>query len=228
MLCCTAPARAAEVTVGIEPLYVTGKHDEPGYHISGAIGGALAEVTARSGPIEFTFEGIPGIASHNSNTVGNAGFPSVSIMQFGLRGYVTPRVYLGIGEAVYNQETPFTTATEIEYTDSRVVGAIWTAGFNVPVHAHSFIIGEVNVSPHLTGVISYRQTPHKDPFGEYASNVETQLGIGRHVKRWDYLAGLRGFNFAANFDNGNAADRNVAYGVFVEARYVFGRRIQER
>lgn len=180
-------------------------------------------MTARSGPVEFTFEGIPGIQAHSSNTVGNAGFPSVSIMQFGLRGYVTPKVFVGIGEAVYNQETPFTTPREIEYTDSRVVGAMYTAGFNVPIHAHSFVTGWVDVMPHLNGVISYRQTPHKDPFGEYASNFESQFAVGRHAHRWDYLAGLRGFNFAANFDDGNAADRNVAYGVFVEARYVFGR-----
>jgi hypothetical protein len=211
------------VTIGVEPLYVTGKHEEPGYLISGGLFGAVGEFTARSGPVELTFEGIPGIQAHDSNHEHNAGFPSVAIMQFGLRGYVTPRVFVGLGEAVYNQATPFTTPREIEYTDSRVVGAMYTAGFKVPMHAHTFITGWVDVMPHLNGVISYRQTPHKNPVGEYASNVEPQISIGRHAGRWDYLAGLRGFNFAANFDNGNAADRNVAYGVFAEARYIFRR-----
>jgi hypothetical protein len=166
---------------------------------------------------------VPGLSPHAPQRVGDTGWPSVSIMQFDLRGYVTHGVYLGIGEAVYNQSTPFYTPREIEYTDSRVVGGLYSIGFNVPAHHRTFFVGELAVMPHLNGEISYRQTPHKDPAGEYASNVETLLGIGRRYKRTDLLAGVRGFNFAADFDRGDAADRNVGYGIFFEARYVFGR-----
>ncbi len=223
MLAASLPAGAAETSIGIEPLFVVGKHDEPGYHVSGAIAGALGEFRFRDGPIEFAFEGVPGISPHAAQRPGEAGWPSVSIMQFQLRGFITKSVYLSIGEAVYNQATPFYTPTEIEYTDSRVVGGMYGAGFNLPLHGRMFLIGDFSVMPHLNGVISYRQTPYKEPATEYASNVETQLGVGWHYKHTDLLAGLRGFNFAANFDRGDAADRNVGYGIFIEGRYVFGR-----
>jgi hypothetical protein len=219
------PARAAEVTLGIQPNLVNWQHDEAAFSSNSGLFGVIGELKVRQSRFELYAEGIPGVSGSGPSDPPNAiGTPSIAALHFDARYYVLRGAFLGIGEAVYNQTTPTYFRCCVAHASSRVAGGRYSAGARFPVHGRLFAEAMLAFMPGMQGLVTYTPTPYaaRSGLGEHASNVETVFAFGTRAGRAEYLIGLRNVNYTANFNSGDAADRNVVTGGFVEFRYTFG------
>lgn len=221
---------AAETSVGVQAIVFSGKHFETENNVSGTAAGGFLEATYRKRRFGVHVEDIPSITARatSSSDFGRLA-QSISVFTFDGRAYVGRGAhwYLSLGEAIFTQSTPLELPPPFGdlFTDSRVVGLRIGAGGRLERGA-AFTEFSFVGAPSMHGSISYRvrQEFHPPDLAERATEVDASAAVGRRVGRFELLAGLRNINYAADLVGGGSADRNVATGIFVEARYVIGRR----
>jgi hypothetical protein len=223
-----APA-CAETTVGAQAIVFMGQHYETDNDVRGTAAGGFLEATCRTRRFGLHVEDIPSITARASSASEFGRLAqSISVFTIDGRAYLGRGThwYLSLGEAIFTQSTPLDLPKPFGdlFTDSRVVGLRVGGGGRLERGA-TFTEFSFVAAPSMHGNISYRvrREFHVPDLAERASEVDTSAAVGRRVGRFEFLAGLRNINYAADLVRGGSADRNVATGVFLEARYVIGR-----
>ncbi|TAM60746.1 hypothetical protein EPN52_04525 [bacterium] len=226
-----APAYAdpPRTSLGVQALALSGFHREPNYDQSGTGIGALLEVSRRQGPLELHLEGIPVVTTtaHASSAEFGATAPALGVFTATVRVALDRhrRLWVGAGTTVINQRTPLPNMART--AESRLAGGRYEALVQLPVGAVHFVELEAGIIPHLSGADHFLFfDPSIPPINkdEHAAETDAALAYGVRHGRNAYLIGLRSINFSADFSRpGDAADRNVAFGLTFEARYGLGR-----
>lgn len=230
-LLAASPALAdpPSTALGVQALALSGFHREPNYDQNGTGIGALLELSHRRGRAELHLEGIPVVtttAHATSQEFGDTA-PALGVFSATARWAVDPRrrLWLGIGTTIINQRTPLPNMART--AESRLAGGRYEMVVRLPLRAAHFVELEAGVEPRMFGSDHFLfDDPAHPPINkdEHAAETDVALAYGIRRGRDAYLIGLRSINFSADFSRpGDAADRNVAFGLTFEARYGLGR-----
>lgn len=224
IFCCSLTVEArADTEIGIQAIALSGTHFEPKEDVSTSGLAGFIELDQRWKTVQLHLEGIPSVGTATVNT--RKGSAQVTLGWFNasarLRLDPAGRFWIGGGTQVIAQRTPQAGADIVDA--SRLAGSRFELLGDFPVgHAGQFIETDTAVMPHLSGVLYETRTG--PPFAgftrsaaETAGMTDLSVAYGIDRGRYDYLAGVRAFNFAAKFADGREADRNVGAGFFAGA-----------
>lgn len=208
---CSAPASAATtVGVGLSPLI--GAHDEgDGPQWVPPVPIPIAEIRQRTGGVEVFFETLP-VAVPIAHGAGS-GISSTTNLAFfdgAFRVYVPGnRVYLGLGEIVYNQKTAYSTG---QVNSSRVAGGRYELGALLMRDRRLRV--ELDFMPHISGTVEQKLSPAPGAFldlsvPESGSQFEGKLEYCITHGATELRYGLRYVNYVMAFPRGGVADHNA-------------------
>lgn len=217
------PARA-ETTIGLQALVVSGTHEEQSRSLPLTGAAALLELRQRWRPLDIVVEGIPSVGEHRFIATTN-GFPrpltnlslftAVSHVRLGPTG----RYWAGGGIVVINQESSLFTTLRAA---SRVTGSRYEAIAYLPVGRKGTLELRASFMPSMHGSLSYDLPFPPAPGTDSEVAQSTDLGVEyvRRFRDFGLGGGVRSIDYVAHFVRPRAlADRNLAFGVLVEARF---------
>jgi|GEM_PF-604579 len=229
-LLCASPALAdpVETTFGAQALAVSGFHREPGYDQSGSGVGALLELSERMQRVEVHLEGIPVVTTtaHATSEQFGATAPALGVFSATARYALDRRgrFWVGLGGTIINQRTPLPNMQRT--AESRLAGGRYELFVRLPIRKSHFVEFESGIIPRMFGADHFLfNDPTHPPINkdEHAAETDIALAYGTYSGRNAYLFGVRSINFSADFSRpGDAADRNVAFGVTLEGRFALG------
>jgi hypothetical protein len=214
--------------IGAEALVLVGQHQDAAGTQHGVGGGPLLELHLRAKRFAFHLEGIPVVSVPGikpSEAYGQA-TPALGIINTDIEGCIGRPCFtsLGIGETIYNQRTPLPAVGQT--VSSRLAGVRYVVRYVRPAGGSHFVEAFVGATPRLYGsdVYVYLDGTPNVIKPEIASEIDAQLAFGYRANHNVWLVGLRDLNFAAEFvETGEAADRNVGIGPYIEWRSLFTR-----
>ncbi|TAM75980.1 hypothetical protein EPN44_06925 [bacterium] len=223
-----ALADPPQTALGIQALALSGFHREPNYDQSGTGIGALLELSHRWDRMELHLEGIPVVTTtaHATSQQFGATAPALGVFSATARLALDThrRLWIGLGTTIINQRTPLPNMART--AESRLAGGRYEIIARIPLHATHFVELEAGIIPRMFGSDHFLfDDPAHPPINkdEHAAETDVALAYGISHGHNAYLIGLRSINFSADFSRpGDAADRNVAYGLTFEARYGLG------
>ncbi|MDE2573484.1 MAG: hypothetical protein KGM44_13300 [bacterium] len=222
-------AAGADTIVGAQALAVSGFHREPGYDQSGTAAAALIELSQRTRRFELHLEGIPVVTTtaHATSAEFGATSPALGLLSATARVALDrrARLWIGAGATIINQRTPLPAMQRT--AESRLAGGRYELIARLPLRASHFVEAEVGLIPRMFGADHFLfDDPTHAPINKDEHAAETDLALAYGLKRGrdEYLLGIRSINFSADFSRpGDAADRNVAFGLTFEGRFALGR-----
>ncbi len=216
-LCALACARAGETTVGVTLDATIDTHAEA--RSSSALPVVpvpIFSIEHREGRFALYLEGVPPIGPVGVDS-GDA--TKLSMFDGSLRFAVTPQVWVGLGETIFNQKTYYPLD---ETQASRVVGARYSAGTRLWQSGAHRIDLEIHVSPSMRGTIITTIVCCSGALiydvhdAERASLVDAQARWSLTRGKTVLSAGLRWINYAAVFAaSGSIADQNRIVSPFI-------------
>ncbi len=219
----TTAGTPAKTYVGIQGLFIVGAHRDVAGSQYGVGGGPLLQVHASARRLALTVEGIPVVSIPNirpSAAYGQA-TPALGILNWQVEAAAdrSARLWLGLGETVYNQRTPLPAIDQV--ASSRLAGVRYTARYTHDTRNNHFVEALFATAPKLSGSDHFAYSDGNPPVDkpERASEIDASLALGYHAHDTVWLFGLRTLNFSAQFTaTGEAADRNVGIGPMIEWR----------
>lgn len=210
---------------GVQGLLVSGVHRDCCVTQHGVGGGPLLQVRAGGSRLALHFEGIPvvSVPARPSAEYGQA-TPAVGVLHAAAEYALDARerLWIGIGESVYNQRTPLPALQQ--RVSSRLAGVRYVVRYREPLRSTHFLEGTLGVAPAIFGADRYVYTNGTRPpvnKDERASEVDASVALGVRSGSNEWLFGVRTLNFTAHFTaTGISADRNSGSGVLVEWRRV--------
>jgi hypothetical protein len=214
----------ADTQVGLQGLVLAGTHGAPSGSYSGVGEGALLELDQTWPSVQLHLEGIPNIATATVKTQGGSVTATIGLFTASARFRLdrNSRYWAGIGDEVLNQQTPFVGLGIVDA--SRLAGTRFELDGRFPISQSRFIETDFGAIPRLSGNAT-QLTVFANGLSSVLSGAETasmiDLGAAYGIRagRIEYLYGLRAINFAAKFEDGREADRNVGVGLTAEIRY---------
>lgn len=211
--------------VGVQGLAIVGAHRDIAGSQYGVGAGPLLQGQVGGARVNLNFEGIPVVSipgTRPSVAYGQA-TPKLGIFNAQLQYALDSKrsFWIGLGETIYNQRTPL--PAQAQSVSSRLAGVRYALRYIRATRNEHGIEGFVGVTPTLTGSDVYAYLSGAPPTirPERASEIDAQLATTWRHGSSEWLFGLRTLNFAARFlDTGEAADRNVGIGPFVEWRHL--------
>ncbi|HVA38792.1 MAG TPA: hypothetical protein VNJ51_14385 [Candidatus Dormibacteraeota bacterium] len=235
LACLALPAAARadgapRTTLGVQALALSGFHREPGYDQSGSGIAALLEFTQRFSRVELHLEGIPVVTTTAHATSQEFGATAPALGVFSATGRIAldrhRRIWIGAGATIINQRTPLPAMQRT--AESRLAGGRYELLARLPARNAHVVELEIGVIPRMFGTDHFLfDDPTHPPINkdEHAAETDVSAAYGVRRGRNEYLVGVRSINFSADFSRpGDAADRNVAFGLTFEARFGLGRR----
>lgn len=211
---------------GVQALVVAGAHRDVAGSQYGVGAGPLLQFHLVRDRFALHVEGIPvvSIPGTRPSVMYGQATPKLGIFngQFEYATAQNRRLWLGLGETVYNQRTPL--PAQNQEVSSRLAGVRYTVRYRRAMHARRFVEALFGAAPTLTGSDVYRYGDGVTPNvikQERASEVDASLALGYVRRTSEWLVGIRTVNFAARFTaTGEAADRNVGVGPMIEWRRI--------
>jgi len=224
VLCATAETPPHSY-VGLQGLVIIGAHRDAAGSQYGVGAGPLLQGQVGGSRFNVNLEGIPVVSipgTRPSVAYGQA-TPKLGIFnaqaQYALDA--AGSLWVGLGETVYNQRTPLPAIGQS--VSSRLAGVRYALRYFHPTRNDHAIEAFIGVTPTLSGSDVYEFLDGSPPAikPERASEVDAQLALSYRHRSTEWLFGIRDLNFAAKFVNtGEAADRNVGIGPFIEFRHL--------
>ena len=207
--------------VGVQILGLVGVHRDAAGSQYGVGAGPLFQVHLGGSHFALHLEGLPVVSIPGvrpSATYGQA-TPALGIFNGQIEYAVHGDVWIGLGETIYNQRTPL--PAESQTVSSRLAGVRYVVRYRHVFGTRHFIDALVGTAPYLSGsdVYVYLDGAPNTIKPERASEVDASFAYGIAYRRSQWLVGVRALNFSAMYPaTGEAADRNVGIGPFIEYR----------
>jgi hypothetical protein len=211
---------------GIEGIGLRGTHSEPRGTVSGSGFGVFLQLDQRWRDVQLHIEGIPSVATASIGTPRGLITSSIGIAAGSVRFRLDTlrRFWFGIGSEGISQQTPLPGFYGLTRVDaSRLGGTRLELLGRVPSGTNAFFQLESAVMPKLNGIV-HETTTFSDGYSytlsgrEIAAMSDVSLGYGIDRGPLEYVMALRSINFAAKYEDGREADRNVGGGVTMEVR----------
>jgi hypothetical protein len=235
-------ADPVDVHAGITLDFIDGKH-ESGAGIARLtfVPLPLIDADARYRRTALHLEGLPSVTfGYGSNSLEGAAATRLSILNASLRQYLSPALFVGIGQTIYNQRTYYdvssqTTRLRTLSQESRVTGLRFEAGLDhtfSPTTRARFVAA---VNPVMHGVqystiATTRRscTVINDPTlpacptneltdPERSAQADVSISFTRRLHSGELVYGLRYLDYVARYSaigtpaDGSLADRNVGF-----------------
>jgi len=237
-----AAADPVDVHAGVTLDFLDGKHESGG-------GSArltfvplpLVDADVRYERTAIHVEGLPSVTfGYGSDSLEGASATRLSILNTSLRQYVTPSLFLGVGQTVYNQRTYYdltaqTTPLRTLSQESRVTGLRFEAGldrtFSPSTRArlviavnpvmHGLQYSTIAIAGRSCSVINGSALPAcptselTDP--ERSAQADVSISFTRRMRAGELVYGLRYLDYVARYSeagtaaDGALADRNVGF-----------------
>jgi len=219
------PNSLGTVYAGIQGLAIVGQHEDVAGTQHGVGAGPLFQVRGGGRRVAVGVEGIPvvSVPQGASQHYGQA-TPKLGIINTDAEYALDPQshFWFGLGMTVYNQRTPLPNLQQ--EVSSRLAGLRYVVRYHQDLNLAHFVEVFVGGAPALWGADHYLYTdPTIPPINkdEKASEVDASASFGLRQAKNEWIFGVRLLNFSAHFTaTGDAADRNVGVGPFVEWRHL--------
>jgi hypothetical protein len=223
-LCATAETPSYSY-VGLQGLAIVGVHRDVAGSQYGVGAGPLLEVQGGGARFNINIEGLPVVSIPGTRPSVHYGqaTPKLGIFNSQAQYALGPSrsLWIGLGETIYNQRTPLPALSQS--VSSRLAGVRYALRYVRATRNGHGIEAFVGVTPTLTGSDVYEFLDGSPPVirPERASEVDAQIALTWRRASNEWLLGIRTLNFSAVFtETGEAADRNVGAGAFVEWRHL--------
>jgi hypothetical protein len=222
-------AACADTQFGVQGVAISGHHYENTNNVQGTGAGGFFEITQRWKMLRLHLEGIPTVASARATSSRYGALTQ----NFGLfNGVVSVPIdrsehfWAGIGIGIVAQRTPqynYPFIGRNQVNSSRLAGTRYELRAEWRSQHATFFETNFDVQPHMRGPdhldVSVAGVALERSKGEDARMLDFSADYGLIRGPLEYAFGLRFINFSANFEDGNAADRNVGFGPTFEVRY---------
>lgn len=207
--------------VGVQILGLIGEHRDVSGTQRGIGAGPLIQAHLGGKHFALHLEGLPVVSIPGvqpSAAYGQA-TPALGIFNGQVEYAVRGNFWIGLGETIYNQRTPL--PAQAQTVSSRLAGVRYVMRYRRFFGTRHFVDALVGAVPYLSGsdVYVYLDGAPNTIRPERASELDASVEYGISYRRSQWLVGVRALNFTAMYPaTGEAADRNVGIGPFIEYR----------